>query len=102
MNTTSVGESDGKSTSTLYLYLEHLYYLACGSSHLYGGGLSLRLFSLHFKLSKGSALKPKTSLKRWFGPQVTWLALQVDLAYIPSYPKMVPTLCDNFLEAFTT
>jgi hypothetical protein len=46
----------------LYLYFEQLYYLTCGSSHLYGGGLSLKLLYLHFKLFKGCALVFKTFL----------------------------------------
>jgi hypothetical protein len=80
MSAIDIDESEGQSPLTLYLYSRHLFYLACGSSHLYGSSLSLKLLSLHSKLSKGCALRPKASLKRWIGPQVTWLAFQVTLA----------------------
>jgi hypothetical protein len=46
MNVTSVDESEEKYPPTLYLYLEQLFYLACGSSNLYVGGLSLKLLNL--------------------------------------------------------
>ena len=64
------------------------------------------LLSLHSKLSKGYALRSKTSLRRWLGPQIAWLALQVDLALYSKLPKggtlylkVPPPLCDNFIEA---
>jgi hypothetical protein len=90
MSTTDVDKNDGQCSLTLYLYPKHLFYLTCGSSHLYGGGLSLKLLSLHSKLFKGCALRPKASLKWWLGPQVAWLTFQVDLACTPSYSKVVP------------
>jgi hypothetical protein len=46
MSTTDVDESEGQCPSTFYLYPRHLFYLAYNSSYLYGGGLSLKLFSL--------------------------------------------------------
>jgi hypothetical protein len=52
MSTIGVDENEGQCPSILYLYPRHLFYLACGSIHLYGGGLSLKLLSLHSKLSK--------------------------------------------------
>jgi hypothetical protein len=72
MSTIGVDENEGQCPSTFYLYPEQLYYLTCGSSHLYGGGLSLKLLNLQSKLSKGYALWPKASLKRWLGLQVVW------------------------------
>jgi hypothetical protein len=59
MSTTGVDESERQCPSTLYSYPRHLFYLACGSSHLYGGGLSLKLLNLHSKLFKGCALSSK-------------------------------------------
>jgi hypothetical protein len=56
MSTIGVDESKGQCLSTLYLYFGQLFYLACDSSHLYGGGLSLKLLNLHSKLSKDYAL----------------------------------------------
>jgi hypothetical protein len=77
MNTTGVDEYEGQRLLILYLYFKQLYDLAYDSSHPYGGGLSLKLLSLHSKLPKAYALWSKTSLKRWLGPQVTWLVPQV-------------------------
>jgi hypothetical protein len=90
MSTSGVDGNERQCPSILYLYPKHLLYLACSSSHLYGGGLSLKLLSLYSKLSEDYALRPKASLKRWLEPQVAWLVLQIDLAYTPSYPKAVP------------
>jgi hypothetical protein len=90
MSTIGVNESEKQYPSTLYLYPTHLFYITCGSSHLYGGGLSLKLLSLYSKLSKSCALRSKASLKRWLGPQVAWFALQVALTCTPNYPKVVP------------
>jgi hypothetical protein len=90
MSTTGVEENKEQYPWTLYLYPRHLFYLPCSSSHLYGSSLSLKLLSLYSKLFKGCALRPKASIKRWFGYQVAWLAFQVDLACTPSYPKAVP------------
>ena len=89
MNTTGIDGSEGQCPLTLYLYPKYLFYLTYGSSHLYGGGLSLKLLSLYSNLSEDGALRPKASLKWWLGPQATWLVLQVNLAYTPSYPKAV-------------
>jgi hypothetical protein len=72
MNTTSIDKSEGQYPSILYLYLKQLHYFACDSSHLYADGLSLKLLNLYSKMCKCYALWPKTSLKRWLGPQVTW------------------------------
>jgi hypothetical protein len=70
MSITDVDKNEEQCPSTLYLYHGQLFLLACGSSHLYGGGLSLKIMSLHSKLSKDCVLWPKASLKRWLGPQV--------------------------------
>jgi hypothetical protein len=51
MSTTGIDESKGQCPLTLYLYPRDLFYPACDSSHLYGGGLSLKLLNLHSKLS---------------------------------------------------
>jgi hypothetical protein len=64
MSTTDIDENEGQCPLTLYLYLGQLFYVACGSSHLYSGGLSLKLFNLHSKLSKDYALWSK----KWFEP----------------------------------
>jgi hypothetical protein len=77
MSTTGIDESEGQCPLILNLYLGQLFYLACSSSHLYGSGLSFKLFSLHSKLFKNCALWPKASLKRWLGPQVDWFVPQV-------------------------
>jgi hypothetical protein len=91
MSTIDVDENEEQYPSIFYLYPVQLFYLICGSSHLYGGGgLSLKFFSLHIKLSKNYAFWPKASLKRWLGPQVASLVLQVDLACTPSHQKVVP------------
>jgi hypothetical protein len=63
MNTTGVDEYEGQRLLILYLYFKQLY--------------DLKLLSLHSKLPKAYALWSKTSLKRWLGPQVTWLVPQV-------------------------
>jgi hypothetical protein len=63
MNTTSIDESEGQCPLTIYLYPESLHNLVCGSNHLYGGGLHLKLLSLHSKLPNGCALWPNTSLQ---------------------------------------
>jgi hypothetical protein len=55
-STTGVDDSEGQCLLTLYLYPRHLFYLTCSSSHLQGGSLSLKLLSLHYKLSKDCAL----------------------------------------------
>jgi hypothetical protein len=47
MHTIGIDETEKQCLLTLYLYPKHLFYLACGSSHLYG----LKLLSLHSKLS---------------------------------------------------
>jgi hypothetical protein len=75
MSKIDVDESEGQCPSILYLYRGQLFYFACNSSHLYG--LSLKLLSLYSKLFKNCALWPKAFLKRWFGPQVAWLIVQV-------------------------
>jgi hypothetical protein len=67
---TTVDENKGQCTLTLCLYLKQLYYFACGSSHMFGGGLSLKLLSLYSKLPKIYALWSKTSLQRWLRPQI--------------------------------
>jgi hypothetical protein len=72
-----VDENEEQCPSIIYLYPGQLFYLAYNSSLLHGGGLSLNLLSFHFKLSKDCTLWPKASLKRWLGPQVAWLILQV-------------------------
>jgi hypothetical protein len=90
MSITGIDKSEEQCPSIFYLYHIQLFYSACGSSHLYCGGLSLKFLSLHSKLSKDCALWPKTSLKRWLGPQVVWLVYQVDLACIPCHSKAVP------------
>jgi hypothetical protein len=93
MSTTGVDESEG---GTLHLYPRPLFYFACGSSHLYGGGLSLKLFSLYPKLFKGCALSCLACIPSRLGlnsklPKGSTLCL-----------KVPPPLCDNFLEASTT
>jgi hypothetical protein len=90
MSTTGVDENEGQCPLILYIYLGQLFYLACCSSHLYDGVLSLKLLSLHSKLSKDCILWLKVSLKWWLGPQVAWLVPQVDLTCTPSHPKVVP------------
>jgi hypothetical protein len=64
MNTTGIDESERQCFLTFYLYSKQLYYLACGSSHLYGGGLSIKLLNLHSNLPKGYTLWLKPSLQR--------------------------------------
>ena len=71
MSTSGVDKSEGQCPSTLYLYNVQLFYLICNSSHLYGGGLSLKLLNLYSKLFKDYILWPKTSLKWWLVPQIT-------------------------------
>jgi hypothetical protein len=51
MSITGVDESERQYPLTLYLYPRDLFYLVCDSSHLYGGGLSLKLLNLYSKLS---------------------------------------------------
>jgi hypothetical protein len=63
MSTISIDGSEGQCFSTLYLYHGQLYYLACGSNHVYGGDLSFKLLHLYSKLFKGCTLRLKTSLK---------------------------------------
>ena len=77
MSIIDVDERERQCPLTLYLYLKQLCYLACDSSHLYGGGLRFKLLNLHSKLPKNYALWTKTSLKWWFRPQVAWFAPQV-------------------------
>jgi hypothetical protein len=59
------------------------------------------LLSLHSKLFKGCALRSKASLKQWLWPQITWLALQVELACTPNYPKAIPC-ASKYRQCFVT
>jgi hypothetical protein len=90
MSIIGINANEGQYPSTLYLYFGYIFYLTCGSSHLYGDGLSLKLLNWHSKLIKDCILWPKAFLKRWFGPRVAWLVLRIDLACTLSHPKAVP------------
>jgi hypothetical protein len=64
MSTIGVDKNEGQCPLTFYLYPRQLLYLVCGLGHLFGGGLNLKLLSLHFKLFKDCALWSNASLKR--------------------------------------